>query len=132
MMKRIELLRVSDSPLCTRGVLKDQGEPFLVTLENPWRFNKPSISCIPCGTYIVEPFDSDSHHNAYLVTGVHGRSGILFHPGNIEDHTEGCILPGLSFGELEGQPAVLHSQQSMKVLENHVGRENFILTVKEA
>ena len=129
-MKHLELLRVSDSPLCTRGVLKEQGEPFLVTLENPWCFNQPSISCIPEGTYIVQTYDSDKHHNSYIVTNVYGRTYILFHSGNTEKDTAGCILPGLSFGELEGQPAVLHSAQAMKVLENRVGSEDFTLTIK--
>jgi len=108
----------------------EQGEPFLVTLENPWRFNQPSISCIPVGTYIVKPYDSDKHHNSWIVTDVYGRTYILFHSGNVEKDTAGCILPGLAFGELDGQPAVLHSAQAMKVLENVVGKEDWILTVR--
>jgi len=130
-MKHLYLTRTSDSPLCTMGSLHYNGLPFLSTMENPWRFNEPYVSCIPEGTYIVKPYNSEKYHKTYKVQDVPGRTGILFHTGNFEQDTEGCILPGLMAGELAGKPAVKSSALAMKALEDLVGKEDFVLTIKK-
>lgn len=61
-----------------------------------------------------------------------GRSvaGILFHPGNTEADSSGCILLGMALGELDGISAVLNSriafEQFMALQE---GLDSFTLTV---
>jgi len=73
----------------------------LVTLEERWKHNARSISCIPAGTY---PLHRTIYHKhgieTFEVTGVPDRSRILLHPGNTEEDTEGCILVGLREGVL--------------------------------
>ena len=76
------------------------------TLENPWRDNKPVVSCIPAGTYKLDKDRAGRFYDAYkerwgydyvpmIRDGeVPGRSQILFHAGNEVSHTSGCILLG--------------------------------------
>lgn len=50
---------------------------------------------------------------AYEVTGVAGRSGLLFHAGNFpQSQSDGCILVGDSAGDINGMPAVLNSKMA--------------------
>lgn len=49
------------------------------------------------------------HVSKYQEPGV-DRYEILIHAGNEDDDTQGCIIPGLSRGELNGEPAVLSSR----------------------
>lgn len=68
----------------------------LATLENPWLNNEPYISCIPNGNYCCKRVDSPRFGNTFEITGVDGRSHILFHWGNYEKDTLGCILLGMT------------------------------------
>lgn len=71
------------------------------TCEDDWLDNKPTKSCIPAGHYIVKAVQSPKFGDTYEVTKVPGRSHILFHAGNTEEDTLGCILLGNSFGALD-------------------------------
>lgn len=64
------------------------------TLENPWLDNEPYVSCIPRGTYQCKRVDSPRFGITFEVGGVDDRSHILFHWGNYEKDTLGCILLG--------------------------------------
>ena len=91
---------------------KDGTDPRHIcwVLERPWLDNKPNVSCIPTGNYRLEPWVRPSGQRAYLVTGNSccatpasldpdngvTRWGILFHPGNRVEDSQGCMLPGLS------------------------------------
>lgn len=86
------------------GLLTTPEGRELYTLERPWRSNQPFVSCIPDGTYIIEPYDSPKFGKVYIVSGGtvnrfpsphHVRSGILFHPANKVNELEGCIAPGM-------------------------------------
>ena len=82
----------------TFGVLLGDGdEPFALTLELPWRNNEVGKSCIPAGTYTCKRVLSPKFGNTFEVTNVQGRSHILFHRGNVDDDTHGCILVGEKF-----------------------------------
>jgi hypothetical protein len=63
---------------------------------------------------------------------VPGRSYILFHKGNTDDNTEGCILLGQYYGKLAGNRAILNSgntfDEFMKILD---GYDEFSLTIRE-
>ncbi len=94
----------------TFGVLLgEDGYPVCVTLENPWKENKPAISCIPAGSYQVMPVNSPKFGPTWEVIDVEGRTHILFHKGNTHMDTHGCILVGTRYGQLSGIPAVLES-----------------------
>ncbi len=50
-MKTLTLTRVAEGSSGTFGVLIDEGIPFALTLEPPWKNNEKNISCIPMGEY---------------------------------------------------------------------------------
>lgn len=78
--------------------LPDGFVPF--TLEPEDRGNARNISCIPAGRYQIRRTASPRFGETFEVVGVPGRSAILFHAGNTEEDTEGCILLGLELGVL--------------------------------
>ena len=79
------------------GVLEDENNGFhLQTLENPWLNNEPYISCIPSAIYECQRINSPRFGNTFEVIDVPERTHILFHWGNYEKDTLGCILLGLS------------------------------------
>lgn len=99
-----------DSSDGTFGVLWHEGMlPFCVTLERKWLNNKKGESCIPSGEYLCKRVTSPKFGNTFEVTGVQGRSEILFHKGNIDEDSHGCIIVGEQFGELKNKTAVLAS-----------------------
>jgi hypothetical protein len=67
----------------------------LATLENPWLDNEPYISCIPHGPYECQRVDSPRFGNTFKILNVLNRTEILFHWGNFEKDTLGCILLGM-------------------------------------
>lgn len=117
---------------CTIGILqfKDVTHDPIYTLENPWLNNKRYVSCIPKGDYHVAPFSGNKYKNVYEVIDVEGRSHILFHAGNIEMDTKGCILPGLKTGKLQGHNAVLQSRKAMDLIHSIVKREPWDLEIR--
>jgi hypothetical protein len=74
------------------GVLyDDSARVFFTTFED-----KP----IPAGTYTVKLMPAAAnpkHGESWEVQNVPGRTDILFHAGNDEDDSEGCILLGFGF-----------------------------------
>jgi hypothetical protein len=106
------------------------GEIFCVTLENPWKKNVPKISCIPIGLYKVERKLSPRWGDSFQVMDVDGRTHIVIHNGNVEANTLGCILLGRTFGELDGEPAVLISKPTVKkFMEKMKGIDSFSLKI---
>ena len=80
----------------------------LFTLENPWLDNAPNISCIPVGSYVCKRVISPKYGETFEITGVDGRTHILFHEGNYPSNTMGCVLLGLD--RAPEVPAVWSSQ----------------------
>ena len=113
-MKHFKLLRIAYIPDGTFGVLFDEDIPFCLTLEREWRDNKRNVSCIPRGTYICKRVKSAKFGDTFEVCDVPGRSHILFHKGNIEDDTHGCIVVGEEYGKYKGKVAVLSSGRAFK------------------
>lgn len=78
----------------TNGFLHLNGKPLCFTIELPWRENKPRVSCIPEGRYLLEQRYSDKFRHHLLVTAVPGRDLILIHPANNAiKELQGCIAP---------------------------------------
>lgn len=71
------------------------------TCEDDWLQNAPGESCIPAGIYECRWGTFPKHGRAVEVTGVPGRSAILFHSGNTEEDTRGCLLLGNRLGTLD-------------------------------
>lgn len=88
----------------TFGKLIIGGLPRYSTLELPWINNQRSISCIPSGSYICKATKNRRTlggmdiPRTFEVMNVPDRSGILFHVGNYQEDTNGCILVGTDYG----------------------------------
>ena len=108
-MKQIKLLRVAYIDDGTFGVLFDGDTPFCLTLEREWKDNKRGESCIPAGQYICRRVQSPKFGDTFEVCGVFGRSHILFHKGNLEDDSHGCVIVGEEYGIYKQKVAVLSS-----------------------
>lgn len=59
------------------------------------------------------------------------HAAMLIHAGNVLADSEGCTLPGLLRGKLEGEPAVLRSQQAMARLREIIGPNRARYTIME-
>lgn len=91
-MKLFYLKRIADIADGTFGVLFADEIPFAITLERKWLNNKSGESCIPTGEYTVKRIISPKFGETFEVMAVMGRAHILFHKGNIDADSHGCIL----------------------------------------
>ncbi len=128
------LTRIDDSELGIFGTLDPDDESFLLqTLEHAYQFPE-SITWqpkVPAGIYtclrglhrlpgMSEPFFT------FEITDVPGHTNILFHPGNTESDSSGCVLLGLT---REGS-SILKSRDAFNLFMNSlVGVESFQLKV---
>ena len=102
--------RVSYLPEGTFGVIIQDGIPFALTGELPWLNNLPQKSCIPIGKYICKRVNSPKFGNTFEITGVKGRTNILFHKGNVpKKDSKGCVLIGEQFEMMGLNVAVIAS-----------------------
>ena len=124
----------------TFGVLLAANKPFALTVERQWLDNTRGISCIPEGEYkvmrcIASPEygfkNSPRFGDTFNIINVPNRSKILFHKGNLDQDSHGCIIIGEQFGLLHDDFAVLSSRQGfaefMSLLK---GQNEFELTIK--
>lgn len=95
------------------------------TLELPWKWNQPNVSCIPDGCYVLKKRTSKkygSHLKVETKSGceVPGRSMILMHGGNYCRDTKGCILPGSRFEDIDndGLVDVVNSRLTLEKIRN--------------
>lgn len=129
-MKQFFLKRLSNTDDGVFGVLMEGAIPFAVTLEPPWRDNKVNESCIPPDKYRCERVLSPRFGNTFEVVGVKGRTDILFHKGNIEENTLGCILIGEQFEALNGKPAILKSGKGYnEFMQRLQGEGSFAISI---
>lgn len=108
-MKRTFLIRRTHyMSEATLGVLTVRGDHDValyecVTLELPWKENKRRVSCIPIGTYRIELERSKAFdRELWELKDVPGRSEVKIHPANYVHQLQGCIAPGMRFGNLDG------------------------------
>ena len=129
-MKTLTLKRISDTKYGTFGVLLNDNIPFVVTLENPWKDNQEDISCIPLGLYLCKRHISPRFGEVFRVTDVKDRTHILFHWGNLEKDTHGCILIGESFDPLNNIPGILSSKKGFREFMSRLeGQDDFWLDI---
>jgi len=100
----------------TFGVLLINNIPFALTLEREWLNNQCGLSCIPAGIYTCSRVNSPRFGNTFEVCRVPGRTAILFHKGNIDNDSHGCILVGEQFDLFDNQPGVLASAHGFNEL----------------
>lgn len=100
---KLLLFRDVLAPDFTLGRLTVDGDFFCYTLEDTCRFDGkkiPGKTCIPEGTYELAMTYSPKYAKRGKPTmprlmDVPGFKGILLHPGNTHEDTEGCILVGM-------------------------------------
>lgn len=99
------------------GKLEVKDEVFS-TLELPWKDNKRNISCIPVGKYKVKYRSSRSKGKHLILLDVPNRDLILIHSGNYPKDTQGCILIGKSFKDInnDNKSEVYQSKEAMREL----------------
>lgn len=106
--------------LCTEG-----GWKICLTLEEPWRENQRSVSCIPAGTYKMFKRLSPSRGVfVWELKDVPGRSNIQIHVGNKLEDTEGCILVGLQHSNEDAAPFVADSKRAFRMWMGATEPEN--------
>ena len=114
----LKLKRVAENEDATFGVLINGDTPFAITLEPSWEDNKKGISCIPSGPYSCKRVKSPRFGDTFEILDVEGRTHILFHKGNSERNTQGCVLIAEEFGILNGKAAVLASGRGYREFMN--------------
>lgn len=100
-------------------------------LELPDRNNARNISRIPAGRYRMTPETSPKFRDYFRIHDVPGRSGILVHRGNLPSHTQGCLLIGLRFTDLDGDGLfdVSQSDAAMRLFSGMVTGEADLFVV---
>jgi hypothetical protein len=131
---RVDLVRLESSDdHGTFGTLLIDGEAFCVTLEPVDLNNIAYLSCIPTGVYLCKAHNSPTYGKTFLVTDVPHRENVLFHAGNRDENTAGCILLGQYYGKLKTDRAILNSGDTFKAfLERMWDVESFALNISEA
>ncbi len=100
-MKIAELIRLEKSSQGLIGVLRMDGVVFSFTLE-------PDTTFLKQGSYHCKRFHGEKWPNTFEIE-VPGHTAVLFHAGNVELDSRGCVLLGSSVGKLKGDRAVLNS-----------------------
>ena len=98
-MKVLTIKRIALNPDSTLGVMLEDTIPFCLTLELPWKDNKPNESCIPKGEYLCNRVTKIKHGVCFEVFDVPNRTDILIHKGNFPTDSRGCIVLGEQFEE---------------------------------
>jgi hypothetical protein len=85
------------------GVLIDvHGQEVAYTLEHSYSENGTYVPKLPIGIYACvigeHQLSTGGPQQLYEVTGIEGHTGILFHKGNYNRDSNGCILLGTSVG----------------------------------
>ncbi len=135
-MKVVTLYRVRTSPQGTWGILV-YGNVKFYTLELPWHDNKPNISCIPDGEYVVDwTYSPHFKRNVFLIN-TKKRTGVRIHSANFagdnppyHKQLNGCLALGEKIGMMDGQLAIFVSKSAVRRFEKLMNKESFKLEIK--
>lgn len=130
-MKTIMIRRIITGIHGTFGTIIYENIPFALSLEREWLDNQTGISCIPASEYKCTRCNKSPDYNytnsprfgdTFQVRNVKNRSKILFHKGNLDDDSHGCVLVGEQFGIIKGSPGVQASKHGynefMDIMKN--------------
>ena len=115
--------RWGSTPHGTFGVLS-LGAQQWYTVEKPWEGNKPSVSCVPAGTYDIKLgmfYSGDGpgrkpDYPAYELLNVPGRALIKIHKATRAIDVKGCIGVGKELGAEGGVWCVHRSREAFEEL----------------
>ena len=115
------------------------GSQVCCVVERPWQNNAPSKSCIPEGSYTLFPHKSPKFGECYALEskdlgvtrqGPSLRTHILIHKANSPKQLQGCLVaPGVDFGFVGGEWAVMNSTAAFNNLMAELGGEPASLTI---
>lgn len=125
------LQRISSRLHATYGLLMENNEPWLCTIEDAWKDNEPFKSCIPPGSYLCQRVVSPKFGETFELINVPNRTKILFHWGDDEDDTAGCLLLGMQWGNYTGKTELDLSREAHKRFMRRLdGIHTFMLHVR--
>ncbi len=136
-MIHLDLFRRWFDPDRTLGELWIHGGEFIAfTLEPGW--SDTAYPSVEVGEYRLDPHTGPKFKDTWALVGEGvshyptpgvPRSAVLFHAGNTDDETHGCILLGSAIGRIRGETAVIHSQEAMSALRRVIGKQSAVLTI---
>lgn len=142
-MKRLRLVRAVSGEDRTFGQLYD-GPHFVCHTMEPGDSDVQAPRVEPgwygCEPHGWEPGSGAKFRSTWALVGRDvshfpepgvKRSAVLFHAGNLDHETRGCILVGMSVGTLQGEPALFESRAAMDALRDRIGHERFWLAIEE-
>ena len=102
-----------------------------VTLELPYEENLTDISCVNKGVYEVTHRYSEKYKNHLILNDVPNRRYILIHYGNYNTDTEGCVLVGSRFAQINQDSLldITSSRRTLSELLEATNGEGFKLTI---
>jgi hypothetical protein len=122
---------------CERGIFgelfSEDGQHVCYTLQHAYQSGEGFLPKLPKGEYVCvrgqhQLASMDHPFETFEVTKVPGHSGILFHTGNFNQDSNGCILVGLG---TDNQSKVLNSKDAFaKFMALQGGIDSFTLCVK--
>ena len=137
-MKRLTLIRRWYEPERTVGELHCEGEFVAFTME-PGNADTDAPR-VPLGFYHLVRHDTPGmkYRDTWALVGrdvshqPQGglRSAVLFHAGNLDEHTKGCILIGSHIGRLDDETAMVDSRRAMTRLRDLLGTSEAYLTIR--
>lgn len=102
-MSRLLLFRKTSTEIQTLGYFECPDGVTYPSLELPWKDNQVEISCIPAGVYrMTKHYAPTLKKNGYLLHDVPNRSEIMIHPANWFHELRGCMAPGLTHADIDG------------------------------
>lgn len=120
----VTIKRVTAMPEGIFGVLLVDNLPLALTLEPT--LDDTLAPVIPIGVYFAVPtWYNKGNYKTFEITGVAGHSRLLFHVGNTEADSLGCVLLGTSFGSVGGKRALLRSSEAFALFMNAMPSTRF-------
>jgi hypothetical protein len=107
------------------------GRTICFTLEHAYQDGADWSAKVPAGAYLCQrgehQLTSGEVFETFEIMNVPGHSGILFHCGNVEDDSAGCVLVGQGISNF----ALVNSRIAFDAfLQATAGVDSFQLTVK--
>lgn len=100
----------------------------LVSIAPPWLNNEIGKSCLPLGTYILNPYPSPTKIPAqvYEFQNTAPRENCELHVANFAFQLDGCMAPGLDFammtfkGDASRYPGIISGKQYPGVVSSGI------------